>query len=229
MAVTMLRAGYPPADVCQLFALHTETGACDEIVSIDSVASSMALAMPLGLTVQTALGDPEGLAQAHLVWEDISPDGAGFLVEVFRGEDSATTQDVPYSRRASLTLHELPLGQELVFSVVTRNGDVLGAPATARAWTPPEPVRHVDAVQRDFVVRVTWPAVAASEYVVEMTEQGSDDWWEAARTTESRANISGIAPGRTYEFRVVSVNGAGEPSAYPSPPATVHVREVQVW
>jgi hypothetical protein len=229
MAVSMLNAGYAPSEVCQLFALHSPTGACDELVSVASVASPLALAMPLGLVVRPSLPDPEGLATAELDWSDISPHGTGFQVQAYLGDTAIATEEVPYSREASAVLQDLPLGVELRFEVATRSGTMLGGAATATGWMPPEPVTEVSAVQRDFTVRVTWEQVNASEYIVEITDQVTGESWEEVQTSEAEALIVGLAHSRTYDFRVISINGAGERSAYPSPPASLFVREVILW
>jgi hypothetical protein len=220
LARTMLERGYGREDVCEVFALHAPNDECRAFVDLDALEGAAPLA-PLGLVV--ALEPPlrpYTAGTASLVWNDASRDADAFEVSVLDGKRRVASARLPYARRVVWTSPALPFDRPLAFEVRTRSGSELGPRARVWAWTPAQPVRHVSArAASATTIEVRWAPVAATRYLVRALDVRTG---AVSETITDTTTIEVEVPGDgAYVFDVISLNGLGERTRFPSRKARI--------
>ncbi len=118
LARVMRREGTSDTDICHLFALHSPSGSCADLIDADLVRDGVAPLTPVDLTLVTmhtvASSNPTALA----TWRDFSPLADGFSARLVAPSDSRMSA-LPYGRSLRWQLRAIPFDDPRQVSVAT--------------------------------------------------------------------------------------------------------------
>lgn len=232
LAQTMLDHGHSANEVCDLFALHSPTGDCTDVLSDAGLSSGdVAPSTPLALACVVSVVGPVGPPLALCSWSDISTFGTSFDALGMGEAGYRETATRPYARTQSHRFTGLDYDDRVTVTVATVNGEQTSAPATVVVNTPPEPADLPTGLPLRGGAAVSWAAARASEYVVRMRDPRGVVT-EVVRTTDTSVDILGLEGGARYEFEIISVGRTGQRArasalvvVIPSAPSVVHVSD----
>lgn len=221
MARTMWLEGEEPDEICELFALHSPSGHCEDY--IPELAGPYAPSTPTQLVAHAVHSVPTERPHVLLTWNDVSYAATGFeLTGRSTDDDSfALERELPYLRLQFVDLPEVPFDRALRFEVVTRNETRVSAPATVDVWTPPEPARGLAGTALPGGVQLRWDAVEAHAVRIRMLAPEVADVATLPIDEATEHVLDGLAGDTDYTFEIVTVGGAGEVSGFPSEPLTI--------
>lgn len=215
LAITMREHGVPGEHICHLFALHSSTRSCDELIDVSTIEDSVVPTAPESLDVR--FEHPHaGRPRAVLEWRDANVLSDGFRVAFAPPESPETSASIPWS--ASAEHHfEVPFDEPVEFSV-RGTYDGREGPAIARiVQTPAEAPRGVAAMGHPGGVQLDWEPVRASRYLLRMV-------WPVRRdvlfTADTSAFVPGLAAGVDYRFELLSLNAEGDASPHGAGPVS---------
>lgn len=221
LARTLWFNGATRDEICEMFALHSPTGMCTDM--IDTLVAGITPSEPFPIVVRVDHTDPATPPTALLGWSDLSSLADGFEVTCESTVPGRHRSDrtVPYSRMASATFGGLPYDERLRFSVATTQEEERSEPAVVEAWTPPEPVGTLMGEGLPGAARVSWPALDAESVLVRMLVPEEREVGVVRVGEGLSILVSGLAGDVEYTFEAVSINGAGERSRFPTDPLRV--------
>lgn len=223
IATTALQRGFSPTQVCELFGIHEPTNDCTQLV--DTSALDTRVAVPVRPVILSAVPLSEDSLEVR--WEDLNPFISTATDWTVMGDDGMNRSfTAPYVRTGGAQVVE-GLTPDTLYEVgvANVNGTATSPHARTTAVTLAEPVSIPRLVAGPGEMQVSWDAVLASSYLVEI--EGDGPRRIAATVSGTSAVVSGLTEGIDYTFRVISANQLGEQSA-PSAPATGQVMMPEV-
>jgi hypothetical protein len=219
MARTMWLEGEEPDEICELFALHSPSGHCEDY--IPELAGPYAPSTPTLLVAHAVHSVPTERPHVLLTWNDVSYAATGFELTGRSTDDDAFAleRERPYLRLQFVDLPEVPFDRALRFEVVTRNETRVSAPATVDVWTPPEPARGLAGTALPGGVQLRWDAVEAQAVRIRMLAPEVADVATLPIDEATEHVLDGLAGDTDYTFEIVTVGGAGEVSGFPPSPS----------
>ena len=215
-ARVMLDRGVPVEDMCELFAIHSPSHSCADLIDTTFVSRGIPLPPPTDLSVEITHAARAARPVGELSFASTAPLANAFEIG-WRVADAPTLGGVRregHARTTTQTFAELPFDREIIFTAQVLLDARSGPIAEVTARSPAQPVDSATGEALAGAVRLQWPAVAASEYVVRMV---APEMRELGRTSEPTFVARGLAGETEYAFEIVSVNGSSELSAFASP------------
>ncbi|MCA9557446.1 MAG: hypothetical protein KC583_02670, partial [Myxococcales bacterium] len=229
---TMRDHGYSDIQICQVLALHSDTGRCEDVPGGDLEVADFPPARPL-ITASPV----RPVDAVRWDWRDVSVTATGFEVDFGAEGEAPARSAVAYAREASFEADALSPNTTYRFQVRTVNGEVASGWATDRVTTLPERVSVAPTLTPlRGGLDVDWDAVAADRYEVEWSKRSgacddADPCAGDARCVrglcETTRRLPAPGPGLTLEgleagvdhtVRIIALNGDGD-AVDPSPPA----------
>ena len=210
LAKAMSDEGVSETDICQVFALHSPTTQCDDVIDASAINEDNVVPGKPFITGAEHGNDDHG-QDGHwfeVRWRDVSPLADGFELELLTGEETAADEREAYSREASHRFHALTGDTDYLLRLVTTNGRVRGPAAEHAFVTLPDGVTDVETEALRGGVRLVWHKVRATSYVVRMTAP-TGAIREVGTTSTTELVVNGLAAGQTYAFQIVPLNRVG--------------------
>src|SRR5690606_22348845 len=141
----------------------------------------------------------------ELEWEDFSPDGSAYVIEVFDGAEVLLSAPVPYSRRVTHDVAGLPYDRHLDFvvNVSCCNGE--GSVGVFSTHTHPEPMRGVlTATDSACGARLEWADVEATSFdiVVVRIATGESFTMTVGDVTGANVDLGDYTLEESFRFEV---------------------------
>lgn len=170
-------------------------------------------ASELAAETGTPLVDLSASSRAYL--NEIGPEAAKsvFLhvpAGVYPGRPNGTVDDTHFQEYGAIQMARL-VAQDVAQLDVPLAGKVVQAEPPAQV--PAKPTRVVAGSISSSSVQLTWTAVEGADiYKIfrKASDAGDDAWQLATTSTLPQAAVTGLDEGRSYDLRVVAVNGRGD-------------------